>query len=299
MSLSVIREKRNIPVKYLNSQVLLTFFILVAVPGTILLVNIISYSLFWSILTLITMIGTAITYKICNSIHLAEHTKMEKEIMRLERLNVIGQMAAGIGHDVRNALTTVHGFLQILRNKEVDSKNRDYYEIMISEMERANNLISDFLVYANTRPAKFEKKNLNKIIKKVYPLVNSLALENDKAVYLDLHEIPEIHLNENEIRQMLLNLVTNGLEAIDPGESVIITTCMCKDKIYLSIKDQGKGIPPEILAKLGTPFMTTKSQGTGLGIPICYNIAARHNANIEVETGSSGTVISFAFQGIK
>lgn len=299
MSLSVIKVKKNLLAKYLNPQVLFTFFLLVLLPGTILLISVLSYSVFWSILILITIIGVSLTYKKCQNIHLADHIRMEKEIMRLEQLNIIGQMSAGIGHEVRNALTTVHGFLQILRNKEQDNKNKDYYEIMISEMERANNIISEFLVFANTRPVKFEKQNLNKLIEKMYPLIQSLALENDKDVHLDLHETPEILLNENEIRQMLLNLVTNGLEAIDPGEYVLISTHMCDGKIQMSIKDQGKGIPPEILKKLGTPFMTTKSNGTGLGITICYKIAAHHNAKILIDTGSAGTVINIVFDAIK
>lgn len=297
MSLLFKRIEKEYYSNHLNKQACLTFLILVLIPGIILSVNIYLFSLFFFILLLIIIIGLYLTYKAVQSTKLNEKQELENEIMRLGRMNLIGEMAAGIAHEVRNPLTTVHGFLQILRKKENDLKNMDYYDIMISEMERANYLISEFLFCANNRPIALEKQDLNKIITKVYPLINAVALESDKAVHLDLHDLPEIRLNEKEIRQLLLNLVNNGLEAISQGEYVLISTSVCNGNIQMSVMDQGKGIPPEIMERIGSPFLTTKNKGTGLGIAICYSIAARHDATINIDTGPAGTIINIVFPG--
>ncbi len=91
------------------------------------------------------------------------------------------------------------------------------------------------------------------------------------------------------MRQLILNFVRNGLEAMSPGGRLTIGTFVEDGQVVLFIQDQGAGIPPEVVQKLGTPFLTTKENGTGLGLPICYSIAHRHNAKIDVKTGDSGT----------
>jgi signal transduction histidine kinase len=96
-------------------------------------------------------------------------------------------------------------------------------------------------------------------------------------------------VSENEIRQLLLNLTRNSLDAMEAGGSVIVETYRDDGGIFLAVRDSGPGMTPDILEKLGTPFFTTKANGAGLGLPICYRIAERHNARIEVETGPAGT----------
>jgi len=105
-------------------------------------------------------------------------------------------------------------------------------------------------------------------------------------------------LDEKEIRQLLLNLVRNGLEAMSEGGSLTIRTRQKGRDIRLSIEDEGEGISPKVLEKMGTPFFSTKEQGTGLGLAVCYGIAKRHNASIHVETGSKGTTFHIQFPGI-
>jgi signal transduction histidine kinase len=110
-----------------------------------------------------------------------------------------------------------------------------------------------------------------------------------------LGKIPKLYLDEKEIRQLLLNLVRNGLEAMDAGGTLTIQTMLDEDGVILVVKDQGKGIPPEVLEKIGTPFMTTKAGGTGLGLVVCYTIAKRHQANINIDTGENGTAFFIRF----
>ncbi|MHB1418641.1 MAG: ATP-binding protein [Bacillota bacterium] len=102
-------------------------------------------------------------------------------------------------------------------------------------------------------------------------------------------------LDENEIRQLIVNLVNNGVEAMEPGGVLVIETYMDGQDVILKIEDHGKGISPEVLNNLGTPFITTKEKGTGLGLAVCYSIALRHNAHIDVQTSPSGTAFSVRF----
>lgn len=225
-----------------------------------------------------------------------EQKQLEKEIAHLDRLNLVGEMAAGIGHEIRNPLTAVRGLLQILGTKEENVKHKKYYDIMIEELDRANSIITEFLSLARNRPVQFKLQNLNRIINTILPLINADAISTNKSVDTDFHHIADLPLDEKEIRQLVLNLVRNGLEETPPGGKIVIKTDENADDVVLSISDQGKGIEPETLKKIGTPFFTTKENGTGLGLAVCYSIAARHNAVIDVQTGPAGTTFHVRFK---
>ena len=226
---------------------------------------------------------------------ITESKRQEEELFRLERLNLIGQLAAGISHEVRNPLTTVRGFLQMMESRTDSSQNKEYMEIMISEIDRSNEIITDFLSLAKVNAESTKQENINEIILRIFPLLQADAFNSDKEVILELHEVPTIELNESEIRQLILNLVRNGLEETPAGGHVTISSYLQDEKAVLSIKDQGKGIPLEIQEKMGTPFMTTKETGTGLGLAISMGIADRHKAKFDFETSPNGTIFHVKF----
>lgn len=225
-----------------------------------------------------------------------ERKEIEKEMARLDRLSLIGEMAAGIGHEVRNPMTSVRGFLQLLAKKEPDPKKLEYYDIMIEELDRANFIITEFLSLAKDRTVKLEPTSLNSIINSLYPLLSTDATKQDKRLMLKKGDISNTLLNEKEIRQLIINLVRNGLEAMPAGGSLTIGTYDKNDEIVLFVKDEGTGIKPEIYDKLGTPFVSTKEKGTGLGLSVCYSIANKHNAKIDVKTGTTGTTFYVRFK---
>ncbi len=224
-----------------------------------------------------------------------ESKRQEAELVRLERLNLIGQLAAGISHEVRNPLTTVRGFLQMLELRSDSSQNKEYMEIMISEIDRANEIITDFLSLARVNAESTKQENINDIVMRIFPMIQADAFNSDKDVVLHLQETPAIELNESEMRQLILNLVRNGLEETPRGGQVIIRTFTQENQVILTIKDQGRGIPQEIQEQIGTPFMTTKETGTGLGLAISMGIASRHKARFEFETGETGTTFYIKF----
>lgn len=228
-----------------------------------------------------------------------ELKQMEKEIARLDRLNLVGQMAAGIGHEIRNPMTTVRGFLQMLGQKKEYGRDAKYFNLMIEELDRANSIITEFLSIARNRPENLESKNINSILESLSPLISADVLNSGKNVTIELGELPPLLLNEKEIRQLILNLVRNGLESMESGGNLTIRTYMEGDVVVFSVQDEGKGIEADIIDKIGTPFFTTKENGTGLGLAVCHGIATRHNAAIDVKTGPVGTVFYVRFQKVQ
>ncbi|AZN39382.1 response regulator [Paenibacillus albus] len=218
-------------------------------------------------------------------IDISERTFLEKEMIRLDRLNLTGEMAAGIVHEIRNPMTTIRGFLQLSRNNPTN----EYNDIMIEELDRVHEIVTEFLAVGATAPATRQLKELNAVIETLFPLIQSKALTSNHEIALDLGECPPLHLNEKELRQLILNLVLNGLDAMSEGGSLTIRTRSDDSKVIMEVQDQGSGIKEEFLDKLGTPFFSTKSSGTGLGLSVCYGIAARHNAVIKVQSSVKGT----------
>lgn len=227
---------------------------------------------------------------------ITENKELEKQMTRLDKLNLVGQMAAGIAHEIRNPMTTVHGFLQLIKINDDFGQYEEYFDLMIDELERANSIISGFLSLARAKVPEISRENLNHIIESVSPLIQAEAVMESKLVQLELGDIPDLQLNPDDIRQMILNLSRNALEASSPKDRVIIRTTCQETHVVLSVEDEGKGIEPSILGKLGTPFVTTKEDGTGLGLVICYKVADQHGASIKVESGSEGTTFSVWFK---
>ncbi|MEK8130668.1 PAS domain S-box protein [Paenibacillus filicis] len=231
-------------------------------------------------------------------IDITDRMLLEQEIGRLDQLHLIGEMAAGIAHEIRNPMTTVRGFLQLMARKR-SAPVGEVIEVMIQELDRANDIISEFLALAKNKTTDRQRCRLNDVIEAIYPLIQAEATLAGKEVQLDLGDCELLELDEKEIRQMILNLALNGLEAMEAGGRLNIATFMEEGAdVVLEVADQGHGMDKEVVAKLGTPFFTTKEQGTGLGLAVCFSIAARHQAKITWQTGPEGTIFQVRFSGV-
>jgi len=218
-----------------------------------------------------------------------ERLQLKREVTKLERLNVIGQLAAGLAHEVRNPMTTIRGFLQLLQSKTDLLKYKTYFDLMIEELDRTNSIIEEYLSLTKNKPVDMKRQNLNDVLVRLFPLIQADAFNQGKKYIFKQGDIEELDFDQNGITQLILNFARNGLEAMSQFGCLTINTFMEAENIVLSIKDEGTGIKPGDVLKLGTPFFTTKENGTGLGIPTCYSIAEKHCAQIEVKTGSDGT----------
>ncbi|WP_054943046.1 two-component system sensor histidine kinase NtrB [Paenibacillus ihuae] len=225
-----------------------------------------------------------------------EEEKIRIELDHVERLTLVGQMAAGITHEIRNPMAVVRGFLQLMREKspeELDS----YYQIVMDELDRANGIINDFLSLAQSRISDKEEVQLHLIIEELGPLIWADANLRGQSVELSLSpSLPLLKLNVREIKQLILNLARNGMEAMDAKGVLTLETQLNGNKVELMIMDTGSGIPQDKLGNLFIPFFTTKNHGTGLGLPLCLSIAERHNGTIKVDSvPGRGTVFTVAF----
>ncbi|WP_052350602.1 ATP-binding protein [Paenibacillus gorillae] len=229
-----------------------------------------------------------------------ELSLLRNEVGRMERLSLVGQMAASITHEIRNPMAVIRGFVQLMKER-MPGEQQQYFHIIMEELDRANAIISDFLSLAQNRALAMEMSSLHEIIREMAPLLDADANMRGQSIELELCEyVPPLMLNNKEIKQLLLNLARNGMEAMGDKGVLRMKTEYIQDqdqeRIELRIQDQGIGIPQEQMQHLFEPFYTTKSRGTGLGLPLCLSIAERHNGKIEVESKEGeGTTFIVSF----
>ncbi|EEG78743.1 ATP-binding protein [Dethiobacter alkaliphilus] len=222
--------------------------------------------------------------------------EMQSQFARLSRLDLMGELAGSIGHEIRNPMTTVRGYLQLLLNNQTTTDTNAIFEIMIDELDRANDIITEFLSIAQTKTSELKDCNLNTIITSQFPLMEARCIMSDVTLKTELDLLPLLKLDAKLITQLLLNLVHNGLEAMDDGGVLTISTYTTGSEVILSVADQGKGIPPQNMEKISKPFFTTKESGTGLGLPVCQTIARKHDAVIDCQTSKNGTTFIVKFK---
>lgn len=225
-----------------------------------------------------------------------ELEKSLEKVQKYERINLIDKMAATVAHEVRNPLTTIKGFLQLLKNKQHDRENVEYFNIMISEIDRANSMIAEFLSMSRSKATAMRWGNITKVITSLLPLIDADATFKNMRLSTDFSDVPEILLDEQEINQLVLNLARNGIEAMTEGGCLTLKIYQDDDEVILLVADEGPGIKQEILNKLGTPFFTTKETGTGLGLVVCNSIAERHNAKLQIKSGVKGSTFEVHFK---
>jgi len=225
-----------------------------------------------------------------------ELQRLKDEVDRMERLSLVGQMAASITHEIRNPMAVIRGFIQLL-NERSPAEQQSYFRIVLDELDRANAIINDFLSLAQNRIVEKEPSNLNDLLNDLLPLIWADANMRGQIIDLQLDESMGLFpMNSKEIKQLVLNLSRNGMEAMTDKGILRIETRHLPDAVQLKVIDAGVGIPPEKLARLFEPFFTTKTNGTGLGLALCLSIVERHNGKIHVESEvGQGTVFVVTF----
>jgi two-component system, sporulation sensor kinase A len=216
--------------------------------------------------------------------------KAEEYFRKNERISAIGQLAAGIAHEIRNPLTSLKGFMQLLEEK---SDEKEYYQIMLREMERLELITDEFLILAKPQAKKYSVKDIPSILEDFLPLVETQANLNNVKIITNIenHLLP-ICCDINQMKQVFLNVVKNAIESMTVGGEIFIDVKRKEDSIHISIEDQGCGIPPRRLKRIWEPFYSTKEKGTGLGLMIIFNIIKEHRGDIQIdsELGKGTTV---------
>ncbi|MBM6997567.1 PAS domain-containing protein [Paenibacillus sp. DXFW5] len=227
---------------------------------------------------------------------ITELETLRMELNHVERLSLVGQMAAGITHEIRNPMAVVRGFLQLMREKSPPTLDH-YYRIVMEELDRANGIINDFLSLAQNRPVESEKCHLHDIIKELTPLLWADANLRGQTIEVKLDDsLPPLLLNAKEIKQLILNLSRNAMEAMEEKGQLTLETKVADQGALLLVSDTGPGIPPGQREKLFEPFFTTKAKGTGLGLALCLSIIERHGGKISVDSAEGqGTTFTVFF----
>jgi two-component system, sporulation sensor kinase E len=223
---------------------------------------------------------------------ISEEIRAEEMLIKSEKLSIIGQLAAGVAHEIRNPLTSLKGFVQLLKSKTND--HAYYYDIMLSELERINFIVSEFLVIARPQAVNFQPKEVKGILTNTIALLHSQALMNNVQISARMKEpIPLILCDENQIKQVCINILNNSIDAMPNGGDIQVEVrAHGEDEIALVFTDFGAGIPEERLPRLGEPFYTTKEKGTGLGLMVSYRIIENHRGRINIQSQvNQGTVV--------
>lgn len=219
---------------------------------------------------------------------LVENEELHAQTRRMEKLALAGEIAAGITHEIRNPLTVIQGYVQLLeQNCTGESGERDVYQLVLDEIKRTNQIISEFLRFSRPDTPKKVPAQLNDVIEAAVSLIYGEAVRKNIQVYFyPAYGLPQLCLDRDQFIQVFLNLFNNALQAMPDGGTLSVSTIWKeKEKTAVAqINDSGQGIGPEALGKVFTPFFTTKDAGTGLGLSISQNIILAHQGVIEVES---------------
>jgi signal transduction histidine kinase len=224
--------------------------------------------------------------------HLKKIGALEAEISRQERLSELGNLAATVAHEIRNPLNSVSMGLQRLKAEFTPTQDADDYarflKLMQEEVHRLNSIVEQFLSLA--RPLQLKRENIAvaPYLKELTALITAEA--NSSRVSVDLNipgDLPPLHADRNYLKQLLLNLILNGMQAMPKGGTLSIAARAVKGRLELTVADQGAGIEPAAVKKIFEPYFTTKTNGSGLGLAIARRIAEAHGGNIAVESEPS------------
>ncbi|MGB8955789.1 MAG: ATP-binding protein [Tumebacillaceae bacterium] len=228
---------------------------------------------------------------------------LEKQVHSNEKLATVGKIAAGVAHEIRNPLTSIKGFLQMMQHELLSNgmeKEHKFTHVMLSEIERVNALVGELLLLSKPRELKMERLDLDEVLQALSPLIASEALLHDIEFEIELNsvgQLPRVYADRELIKQVMLNLIKNAIEAMvdsDRGRRMIVRIdyMVQERQIRIDVQDSGPGIPHYMMDRIFDTFFTTKEKGTGLGLPICQRLVNDIGGRIKVMSKGYGTTFS-------
>jgi len=214
-----------------------------------------------------------------------ERIRLKEQLSRAERLSSLGEMVAGISHEIRNPLGIIRSSAELLKKKmDKSAPMSTIPDVIVEEANRLNNIITDFLNYAKPHPPNFAPCRVDEILEKNITFLNPQLDDQGYSIKKRYNgNIPPIPADSDMMYQVFLNILINSMQAMPGGGEIQIDIESDSETVNIVFKDKGKGIPQEILEKIWDPFFTTKETGTGLGLGIVKNIIEAHNGNVHIE----------------
>lgn len=221
---------------------------------------------------------------------ISETRRLQKQVMRADRLAALGELVAGIAHDIRNPLTSIRGFVQYLQRSGDARDWQEYAPLIIREVDGLNRIIGNLLEFAKPYPLQYTSVRVNDLITEMLLLIKNRAAKQDIKIELELDPtLPPIEADGEQLKQVLLNLFINACQAIPGRGRITVATSMSPERrLIIAVADNGVGIAPENLDKVFDPFYSTKPAGTGLGLAVVQRIIAGHGGEIDI-TSDAGT----------
>lgn len=217
---------------------------------------------------------------------LRERKRMEEDLLRNERLASLGKMVAHITHEIKNPLLVIGGFAQLLEHLAgLPEDARRKLQLIHEEVQRLEKFLADLGTFTRITPTQKIPGDLVPLIREVAELMDA-GFEEKRVVFrlLDPPPMPPFPFDPGQIRQVLINLFKNALEAMDQGGHLNVGLDLKPDQVVLTVTDTGPGIPPEHMASLFTPFFSTKEKGSGLGLTICRGLIEQHGGEIKIDS---------------
>lgn len=219
--------------------------------------------------------------------------KREEQMVQTEKLKVVGELAAGMAHEIRNPLTTMQGFMQLSKSQSYNIQ--PWFDLIMNEIKRMNELTAEFLQFSKPHISNMRLESISKCIDRVLFLTESQA--TSRGHYMSLSNVEDtllVMMDRDKVVQVLLNLIRNGIEAMNEPGHIYIRAKQVGKEVIIEIQDTGTGMPDHVLENIFNPFYTTKETGTGLGLSICYKIVQDHGGSLSVQSivneGSTFTV---------
>ncbi|MFD2673474.1 EAL domain-containing protein [Marinicrinis sediminis] len=211
---------------------------------------------------------------------MTEQRKTETLIRQSDRLNVVGELAAGVAHEIRNPLTAIKGFVKLLQQNQ---RKDHYYEIMLEELERIEMIVTELLMLSKPQAVTYSDVQLNELLHDLITLLDTQAIMNNIGFKLITdQDIPVMKSNVHQLKQVLINLIKNAMESMNHGGIIELSTAYADHWVYIRIVDEGSGISEERMKNLGEPFYSTKEKGVGLGLTVSNKIVKELGGTIRI-----------------
>ena len=237
---------------------------------------------FWLKYLIIHIIGMVISTLLWEVIR--TNFQVLQKLIKAEKIQMVGHLAASISHEVRNPLTVSRGFIQLLSEDISAHSRKEYSEIALKELDRATEVINDYLTFAKPTLEKEEKINIQDEIQHAVNVITPLATMNGVQVMFSLSKDDQYFAigEKKKFQQCLINILKNGIESMPDNGHLQIYQSVTDGMIKIDIRDEGKGMTQEQINRLGEPYFTTKEKGTGLGMMVSYSIIKSMNGTIKV-----------------
>jgi two-component system sporulation sensor kinase B len=245
--------------------------ILQEISGFMILFALVNFGSAWSLVILIEQ--------------MRENHAYRQELLRSEKLHVVSELAASVAHEIRNPLTVSRGFMQLMQTDHMDPSKKSFYiEMSVKEIDRAQRIIDDFLSFAKPQFERLEPVELQKAIEYVGGVLTPYASFQDVVMDVQVPSEYIIYANSARFSQLMMNVMKNGIESMNEGGRLKVSVSKDGDQALISIEDNGVGMDSKEIARLGTPFYTTKEKGTGLGLMVCYRLVESLNGKITINS---------------